>query len=826
SIRLDQPRIMLHATADGQSNWDIFGDTADAAPDDDGTEPSRFGLNIERLTMRDGRIGYTDDSLRLHVALQPAQLDLKGRLSAVRSLLDLQADLGEVTLWYDGNCLVNHVRAAWDASIDAHLDSMHFMLKDNEMRINDLAIALAGTATVREDGLLTDLTFDAPSAQLKSLLSLIPAIYMQDYASLRTDGILHASGSVRGLADSVRIPDLTLKLQVADGTVHYETLPEKIQDIQLDLDAFCDGADMDRSTVTLHRAGFSMAGNPFTVSGAVSTPVSNLNLQAEARGTVRLGTLDRYIPIEAGTVRGTLRADTRLQLRMNDLDEGRYERIQCSGTMGLDGFSLATDSLPPLAVRQADLQFSPQSVSLKTAGIRLGNSRIETLDGSLSQFIPYLFSDAVLQGTLQMQAQCIDLNEWMTDDEAGDTGDTVVLETPFIPADVDLRIKASADTVLYDNLVLKQTTGDIRVTDRCVMLQPVTTKLLGGDFTLNGSYNTQDTLAPAFDLAVDIRTVETSALIRAFETLQRFIPQADLLKGKLSANLSVASVLNRDMTPALETMQAFGDLRAEQVSISKSPVLNAVTSMLHGSDTINAIILKDTKISFTEKDGRVTMSPFSIPLSDGIALQLGGSVGLDRTLDYQIKAKVPGALAAKLVGGKAGEIMSYRDDLTVTGKIAGTTQKPRVTLDLKDMLQENVVEQAKETGRAIVTAQVERMSAAAAAKIREEAQQAADKTRQEADKAAQKLIDAAAGKGLLQQAAAAVAAEKLRTEADRAAKKILEEAEKRIQDGRPDEAAGDAAGEAVETAGNPAAETVGNATGETAGAAAEPAQTE
>ena len=56
--------------------------------------------------------------------------------------------------------------------------------------------------------------------------------------------------------------------------------------------------------------------------------------------------------------------------------------------------------------------------------------------------------------------------------------------------------------------------------------------------------------------------------------------------------------------------------------------------------------------------------------------------------------------------------------------------------------------------------------------------------------------------------------------------KILEEAEKRIQDGRPDEAAGDAAGEAVETAGNPAAETVGNATGETAGAAAEPAQTE
>ncbi|MBR3286524.1 MAG: AsmA family protein, partial [Bacteroidales bacterium] len=501
SIRLDRPRIMLHATADGQSNWDIFSAGNEAASEDDDATPSRFGLNIDRLTMRDGRIGYTDDSLRLHVALQPAQLDLKGRLSAARSQLNLQADLGEVTLWYDGNCLVNHVQTAWDASIDAHLDSMHFILEDNEMRINDLIIALAGTATLQEGGLLTDLTFDAPSAQLKSLLSLIPAVYMQDYASLRTDGILHASGSVRGVADSVRIPDISLKLQVADGTVHYETLPEKIQNIQLDLDAFCDGADMDRSTVTLHRAGFSMAGNPFNVSGAVSTPVSNLNLQAEARGTVQLGTLDRYIPIEAGTVRGTLRADTRLQLYMNDLDEGRYERIQCSGTMNLAGFSLAADSLPPLAVQQADLQFSPQTVSLQTAGIRLGNSRIGRLDGSLSQFIPYLLSDAVLQGTLQMEASCIDLNEWMTDDaQTEEAGDSVVLETPFIPANVDLRISASADTVLYENLVLKQTKGEVRVADQCVILQPVTTKLLGGDFTLNGTYNTQDTLAPAFDL--------------------------------------------------------------------------------------------------------------------------------------------------------------------------------------------------------------------------------------------------------------------------------------------------------------------------------------
>ncbi len=82
-------------------------------------------------------------------------------------------------------------------------------------------------------------------------------------------------------------------------------------------------------------------------------------------------------------------------------------------------------------------------------------------------------------------------------------------------------------------------------------------------------------------------------------------------------------------------------------------------------------------LNFSIKEGRVSTQPFDIKLGDYV-LNLSGSTGLDQTIDYSGKVKLPASM-----GGFA-KISSI--DL----KIGGTFTSPKVALDTKSMANQAV----------------------------------------------------------------------------------------------------------------------------------------
>ena len=65
---------------------------------------------------------------------------------------------------------------------------MRFDLRDNYLLINDLKLNFAGMVAMPEDDIETDLTFKSEQTSFKSLISLIPAVYMTDYRILKPAG--------------------------------------------------------------------------------------------------------------------------------------------------------------------------------------------------------------------------------------------------------------------------------------------------------------------------------------------------------------------------------------------------------------------------------------------------------------------------------------------------------------------------------------------------------------------------------------------------------------------------------------------------------------
>ena len=82
--------------------------------------------------------------------------------------------------------------------------------------------------------------------------------------------------------------------------------------------------------------------------------------------------------------------------------------------------------------------------------------------------------------------------------------------------------------------------------------------------------------------------------------------------------------------------------------------------------------VKDMTLDFTIKDGRVETQPFDIKMGD-YNLNLSGSTGLDQTIDYTGKIKLPAS---------AGNISKM---MTLDLKIGGSFTSPKVSVDTKSM---------------------------------------------------------------------------------------------------------------------------------------------
>ena len=148
---------------------------------------------------------------------------------------------------------------------------MQFTFRQNYFSLNDLKVNFSGTVAMPGSDIDTDIKFESPQTSFKTLLSLVPAIYMKDYKDLKTSGEFSLSGSAKGIysdADST-LPDITLAINVSKGLISYPALPEQIKNINIKSDIFVDGKDLDKTLVNIDLFHLELAGSPFDMTLAL-----------------------------------------------------------------------------------------------------------------------------------------------------------------------------------------------------------------------------------------------------------------------------------------------------------------------------------------------------------------------------------------------------------------------------------------------------------------------------------------------------------------------------------------------------------------------------
>jgi uncharacterized protein involved in outer membrane biogenesis len=704
SIGVDRPRVHAIMHRNGHANWNIT--LPDTAASTAAATPSKpFKMALQQYSITDGYVSYVDDSSHMSSEITGLNHSGKGDFTSDEFVLQTSTQTAALSFTYGGIPYLIRTRA--NVGADFHIDNKvnKYTFKVDDLSVNDLKLHTEGFFQLVNDSTYDmDITFNGPSLDFKSILSLVPAMYTKDFAGIRTSGQASLAGFVKGRYDSRHIPAYHVDLEIRNGFFQYPDLPKPVKNINLIVKTDNPDGITDHTVVEIPQGHIEMEETPFDFRLLLKTPISDPYIDAAAKGRLDLEKVARYVKLDNGThLAGVLNADMHARGNLSALEKQQYEKFDAGGTLGLAGFTYASAAYPPsLSLDNLLLSFNPRNVTLSQLKGGYGKTHFEA-SGVLNNLLAYMLKHQTLEGSLNVRADVVDLDQLMGTTAAPLKTDTTTSHTsataatgPFaVPDNIDFTLHTSVDQIHYGTLDLRQVSGSLRIADEMVKLDNVQAQGLDGTMTLNGAYSTKiSKKTPVFAMSYDLQKLDVQKTFYAFNSVQKLMPAGKYIAGKFSSKLTVDGILGSDMKPDLNSLNGSGSLLLVDGALKDFAPTDKLAQTLH-LDQLKDIPVKDIKTTFSFKNGRVIVDPFHVVVKD-IDMTVGGSHGFDQSLDYDLAMKLPrsllGGQASSAVNdlvaraGSKGVNVKVEDHVSLPVKVGGTLTNPILKMDLKGAL--------------------------------------------------------------------------------------------------------------------------------------------
>mgnify|MGYP000314808487 CR=1 FL=1 len=671
----------LHAIVleDGRANWDVMKTDSTATVEETTEESSPFAISLKKVKFDNVNLVYDDRQGKMYAELHDLQLTCSGDFASEHSAVELEAETDGVTFQMNGVPFLSNAEIATRMNVDADFANGKYTLKDNMFRLNAIETNLDGWLAMKGEAMDMDLKLNTNSVGFKELLSLIPAIYAKDFEKLKTDGSATLSAYAKGTLQGDTVPQFKADLTVENAMFRYPDLPAGVDKINIKASVENPGGNVDGTVVTVAPLEFNLAGNPFSLTAEVRTPISDPDFRFEANGKIDLGMIKQVYPLEDMQLNGVLQANMKAASKLSYIEKEQYDKVEASGTIGLSGMDLKMKDMPDVNIQRSLFTFTPQYLQLSETTVNIGQNDI-TADSKFENYMGYVLKGRTLKGTLNIRSNYMNLNDFMSADttavaETAAASDSTAAASEgsllIIPKNIDFQMQTALNKVLFNKMEFSDVKGKLIVKNGEVNMQNLSLNTMGGNVVINGGYSTADVKKPAFDAGLKMTNLSFAQTYKELDMVRGMAPIFENLKGNFSGSMNIKTDLDQTMSPLLETAQGNGSLSTKDLVLSGVPAIDKIADAVNKPE-LKELKVKDLNLDFTIKDGRVETKPFDIKMGD-YNLNLSGTTGLDQTIDYSGKVKLPSS---------AGSIASLT---TFDLKIGGTFTSPTVKVDAKSM---------------------------------------------------------------------------------------------------------------------------------------------
>jgi len=686
---------------DGVGNFDIALKDKKEDTKDDKSKP--LSLKIQNYKIENFTFRYIDQGSKIKMVID--SLNHEGTGDFTNSKLDLTTkSTAKVSLDMDKINYMKNVKLTLDAVLGIDLDKSKYTFKENKALINQLPLEFDGFIQMVDAGQIYDLKFKTPTSSFTNFLGLIPSAYAAGLDGVKTTGDFTVAGFAKGQLTETTVPKFNIAIASNNASFQYPNLPKSVQNIVIDTKIINETGILNDTYVNLDKLSFRIDQDVFSAKANIKNITVNPYVNAALKGTINLANLSKAYPIKMDKpLAGILKADVTTAFDMASVEKSQYENIKNAGTMSLSGFKYTDENNKSMNISTALVEFNPSTINLKQFNATTGKSDI-AINGILENFYGFMFKKQELKGNFNMSSNQLAVDDFMTAGEPA-TAKTAAKPTEAmkIPAFLNCTLNAKANTVLYDNLKLKDVSGKLIIKDEKALLENFKTSIFGGTIGLTGAVSTKEKV-PTFDMNLGFNQVDIAQTFTQLDMMKKIAPIAGIINGKLNSTIKLNGNLDaNELTPDLKSISGdlLGQLLSTTINSKNSTLLNALGSNIKFID-MNKVNLNDIKAALTFENGKVNVKPFDIKYQD-IKITVGGTHGFDQTMNYNLKLDVP----AKYLGSEANAFlakMSPADqaklqNIPINAMITGNFSNPKVSTDMKSAvssLASQVANQQKE----------------------------------------------------------------------------------------------------------------------------------
>ena len=297
-----------------------------------------FSIGLSEYYIRNANIIYDDRAGGMYAHLVNFTHEGSGDFTQDDFLLETMTDADAIDFKMDGVTYLSRTALDMKFDMNMNLPNMKFDFVENYVKLNALHLGLDGSmAMPAEEGdpIDFDLTFETKETTFKSLLSMVPAIFMTDFEDIETDGNLALSGMAKGRMVGDQLPAFALDLTVSEARFQYPDLPKAAENISIDLHVKNPGGSDDNTIVDLNKFHVELANNPIDMVLHMRTPISDPYIDVDIDMNMDLSSLADVIPLEEGqAITGQVISDIQLKGNQSALDEERYQDFEAGGFVG------------------------------------------------------------------------------------------------------------------------------------------------------------------------------------------------------------------------------------------------------------------------------------------------------------------------------------------------------------------------------------------------------------------------------------------------------------------------------------------------------------
>ncbi|KAA5536323.1 membrane assembly protein AsmA [Taibaiella lutea] len=299
----------VYVDSKGQANYNVFVSGPDKSPKD--TTEKGASIKLDLIKFKNWHIRYDDHAAKMFVEAKGLNYTGQGGLS--EDIFDLETDLKIDKLDFS----LDRVYYAQQKSLHADLitkintHALTFVLKKNELKINDLPLKFTGFVSILKDGYDIDIKAASEKTTIRDMISVLPPQYLDWAKDTKIEGKSDLFFSLKGKYSEPENlkPRFTARLLVNDGVISNAKAPVPMNNLNVDLNIDLPSLDAEQLTLDLKKLSFDLGKNNNFRAVVKTKGLTEMAVNANIKGAVNLQTLDEALGLKDLDMKGLINTD-------------------------------------------------------------------------------------------------------------------------------------------------------------------------------------------------------------------------------------------------------------------------------------------------------------------------------------------------------------------------------------------------------------------------------------------------------------------------------------------------------------------------------------